>query len=134
MNYEHENETLKDLSKDKITVEVSFSPIYARVFDSTNPNWNTSKLYNQQFIKQAELFANQLLKTKGYIILNDVYDLLCLSHTKAGAVTGWVYKKDDMTRDNFIEFNVVSLSDSSNQFIIDFNVDGVILDYIPEES
>lgn len=132
MDYKQEIEKMKNLFGDPIVIEVAFSPIYSRIFDDRSPNFENNSRYNLMFLKQTEAYANQLLKARGHLFLNEVYDMLGLSHTKTGAITGWKCEENNMNRDNFVEFNIVPHPDIY-KFIIDFNVDGVILDYLSEE-
>lgn len=123
---------------------------YARTFEKyikkvngewvTNPFWNdASNEYNMMFIKNQERYANDLLRAKGYLFLNQVYELLGLPITQEGNVVGWVYDKDSTVGDNFVDFGIYADSCANyNDFIngvddyilLDFNVDGNILDLI----
>lgn len=112
---------------------------YARFFEEytadddgitiKNPNWTPSNEYNIMFLKSQERFANDLLRTRKRLFLNDVYRMLGLPATKAGQVIGWVY---DPERDNYVDFGLykdnLSYSDYVNGFdpaiLVDFNVDG----------
>lgn len=132
MDYKKEMEKLKNLLRDPITIEVAFSPIYSRIFDERSPNFENNSRYNRMFLKETEIYANKLLKERGHLFLNEVYDMLGLSHTKTGAITGWKYEENNMNGDNFVEFNILPYTDIY-QLIVDFNVDGVIFDYLPEE-
>ena len=71
--------------------------------------------------------------------MNDVYDMLGFPKTKAGQIVGWVYDENDNTRDNFVDFGFTNINkekcrDFVNGYernvILDFNVDGNILDMI----
>lgn len=132
MDYKKEREKLNGLLGDPITIEVTFSPIYSRIFDERSPNFENDSRCNLMFLKQTEAYANQLLKAREHLFLNEVYDILGLSHTKTGAITGWKCEENNMNGDNFVKFNVFPHPDIY-KFIIDFNVDGVILDYLAEE-
>lgn len=104
--------------------------IYARFFDSSNPNWTNSSEYNRIFIKAQQNYANHLLAARGHVFLNDVYDQLGFERTSAGAVVGWVKNGDG---DNYIDFDLDEAFGCLNDdmsYILDFNVDGVVYDKI----
>lgn len=103
-----------------------------------NPYWQSDNEYNLVFIKKQEAWANDLLHNRGYLYLNEVYDMLGLPPTKAGQIVGWVYSKDEENPigDGFVDFGLyvdnLSYSDFVNGFdpaiLLDFNVDGNIWD------
>jgi hypothetical protein len=109
---------------------------YARFFDEASLNWSKTPEYNKYFLKCQQNYANDLLKSRGHIFLNEVYDMIGVPRSQAGAVVGWVLGKDN---DNFVDFGMYNLDrmparDFINGYersiLLDFNVDGVILDLI----
>jgi hypothetical protein len=112
--------------------------IYARFFDQSSPSWSKEPEYNLIFLKCQQNYANDLLHSRGHVFLNEVYDMLGIPRSKAGAVVGWILTPDGQT-DNFINFGVFDdRSDAVRDFVngfegailLDFNVDGVIFDKI----
>jgi len=112
--------------------------IYARFFDYTSTSWSKDPEYNLIFLKCQQNYANDLLHARGHVFLNEVYDMLGIPRSKAGAVVGWLLTPDGQT-DNFINFGVFDeTSDTARDFVngregailLDFNVDGVIYDRI----
>lgn len=110
---------------------------YARIFDERNYNFEKDSQYNLMFIRSQERLANDKLIANGYLFLNEVYDMLGFQKTKAGQIIGWVYKPDNPVGDNYVdfglsEFNRESVRDFINGYerciVLDFNVDGYILD------
>lgn len=109
---------------------------YAKVFDDGCVRWTKEPEYNLTFLKNMQDYCNGLLKTKGHLFLNEVYDKLGIPRTKAGAVVGWIYNEKSPIGDNFVDFGI--RNERNNDFvngytsdcILDFNVDGNILDYI----
>lgn len=81
------------------------------------------------FLKHEERYANDLLKLRGTIFLNDVYEMLGFERTKAGQVVGWHYSKDNPIGDNEVIFGVQG---SYNSIAIDFNVDGIVINYLKD--
>lgn len=110
---------------------------YMRVFDHGNPNWHTQHELNLMFLRTQEQFANDMLRARGHVLLNDVYDMLGFERTGSGAIVGWAITKGE--GDNFVDFGIYDLSqDRKRAFIngdepfvvLDFNVDGVVYDLI----
>ena len=112
---------------------------YSRIFDDGCIGWTKDPEFNLMFLKDQQRYANDRLKTKGCLFLNEVYDMLGFQRTKAGACVGWVYDEKHPTGDNFVDFGLYNgYNDRTNAFvngrersvILDFNVDGYILDLI----
>lgn len=110
--------------------------MYAVVFDETNRNWKREWNYNSTFLAAQQTWANNKLKADGHVFLNDVYRMIGLPDTKAGAVTGWI---DGGDGDDTIVFNIFGANGYMGDMFaegnersvwIDFNVDGVIYDKI----
>ena len=110
---------------------------YARFFDEASPNWQRDPEYNLMFLKAQQQYANDLLKAKGRLFLNEVYDMLGIDRSKAGQVVGWVYNPDNPTGDNFVDFGIYDMSKErvrafvngyEPNILLDFNVDGNIWD------
>lgn len=97
---------------------------YARVFDNCSPDWETDSEYNRIFLAMCERCANDLLAKRGYILLNEVYDLLGLSRSEMGRHVGWKYDPKNAFIDNRVIFECSDGPD--NSIFIDFNVDGQI--------
>lgn len=112
--------------------------IYARFFDMSSTSWSKEPEYNLLFLQCQQNYANDLLHSRGHVFLNEVYDMLGIERSKAGAVVGWVLSKNGET-DNYINFGVFDgKTQASRDFVngfegailLDFNVDGVIYDKI----
>jgi hypothetical protein len=112
--------------------------IYARFFDPYSTSWSKEAEYNLLFLKCQQNYANDLLRSRGHVFLNEVYDLLGVPRSKAGAVVGWILSKNGET-DNFINFGVFDgreqvardfVNGREGAILLDFNVDGVIYDKI----
>jgi hypothetical protein len=112
---------------------------YARFFDDGCKGWTKDPEFNLMFLKDQQRYANDLLKTKGHVFLNEVYDLLGIPRTKAGQVVGWLYDEKHPIGDNFIDFGIYDVHSAAKRdfvngfertILLDFNVDGNILDLI----
>lgn len=127
----------KDGKDEEVTVlDPNGISAYAKYFDEFNANWSKDAEYNLMFLKTQQNYANDRLNARGHLFLNEVYDMLGMEHTKAGAVTGWVYSDKG---DNFVDFGIYNpQNDMAREFVngfersilLDFNVDGLILDQI----
>lgn len=109
---------------------------YARFFDEMCPDWKRNPEYNLIFLRAQQNWANDLLRARGHVFLNEVYDMLGIPRTKAGAVVGWVIGHEG---DNYIDFGLFDGENSAardfvngreRSILLDFNVDGVIYDKI----
>ena len=109
---------------------------YARFFDEYCAGWTKDAEYNLMFLRQQQNYANELLKSRGHLFLNEVYDMLGIDRTKAGNIVGWVYDEKHPIGDNFVDFGIYVLDNEKardfvngreRSILLDFNVDGDIL-------
>lgn len=112
---------------------------YARFFDDGCTGWEKDPEYNLMFLRAQQRYANDLLKTRGHLFLNEVYDMLGIERTKAGQVVGWVYNPEHPIGDNYVDFGIYDIHRTKardfvngyeNVILLDFNVDGNIWDLI----
>lgn len=112
---------------------------YARIFDDGNIGWEKDAEHNLAFLKMQQNYANHILTTRGYLFLNEVYEMLGFNKTKAGQVVGWFYDEKNPIGDNFVDFGIYKgESPAARNFVngyertvlLDFNVDGYILDRV----
>ena len=110
---------------------------YARFFDDGCAGWTKDPEYNLMFLRDQQRYANDLLKSKGHLFLNEVYDLLGIPRTKAGQIVGWIYDEKHPNGDNFVDFGIYDTNKTANRdfvngyertILLDFNVDGNIWD------
>lgn len=123
------------------TVEVADCTIgssgYARFFDETCTGWTRDAEYNHMFLKQQQNYANELLKARGHVFLNEVYDMLGMDRSRAGQAVGWVWNKEgDYDGDGYIDFGIDDVHNKQKRLfvngheksiLLDFNVDGDIM-------
>lgn len=125
-----------DGKKVKVSVssEKGGSP-YKALFGDHSPNWSKQPEYNQIFLQAQQAYANDRLRSRGYLFLNEVHEMLGLPATKAGQIVGWVWAGDG---DNFVDFGIFEDDYSGMRFVtgqersvwLDFNVDGNVLDIL----
>jgi hypothetical protein len=106
---------------------------FVRYFAKGNDHWDRSPDMNEFFLECQKNRANDILKTKGEITLNEVYELLGFERTDSGVVFGWIYDKYQPFGDNKVEFKYKKVHipnesgvGSSIGYAIDFNVYGNI--------
>ena len=111
---------------------------YARIIaEESSTCWDPNEDYTSQNLSAVQLWANRRLERKGHLFLNEVFDQLGLSRTREGAVVGWLKNGEG---DNYVSFGDFDASiyrvpsddyaRVDSNFIVDFNVDGVIWDKI----
>ena len=110
---------------------------YAKFFDESCAAWQNDPEYNLLFLKSQQQYANDLLKSRGRLFLNEVYRMLGIDETKAGQVVGWVYDPECPVGDNFVDFGIYDMTRErvrafvngyEPNILLDFNVDGNIWD------
>lgn len=143
LRYESEEVDILDEETGKIvaTTVVTSSPgsAYARFYDEhSSRNFSHDPDINILFLRNQQNHLNDRLKARGHVFLNEVYDSLGLSHTKAGAIVGWRWRRG--SGDDFIDFGcwdggeVVTdfFNGREDAILLDFNVDGPIYDKLEE--
>lgn len=107
------------------TVDAGVSD-YTFIFEPGNENWTGKYEHNLFFLEKFQNIFNDQLRARKHVFLQDVTRALGFEDTKIAAVTGWV--EGQSSGDEFINFNIKALPDG--RFLLDFNVDGIILDLI----
>lgn len=129
-----------DIQKEEYVEEETRPSVscYAKFFDESCVGWTKYPECNLMFLKVQEHYANEKLRARGYLFLNEVYDMLGMPRTKAGQVIGWVYDVNNPEGDNYIDFGIHAehnrnfVNGYESTVLLDFNVDGMILDRLPE--
>ena len=110
---------------------------YARFYDDGCNGWTKDPELNLVFLKRQQDAATDMLRRKGHLYLNEVYDMLGIPRTKAGQIVGWIYDEEHPVGDNYVDFGIYDsnkprVRDFVNGYertvLLDFNVDGNILD------
>ena len=125
------------------TVEVvdpnALHSMYSVVFCEGNLGWTRNAELNKVFLIQQQNYANDKLKAKGYITLNEVYEMIGAQTTAYGQLAGWVWTEDGSIGDNFVDFGIFDVYNEKacdfingieKSVILDFNCIGNILEYI----
>ena len=112
---------------------------YSRFFDDGCNGWDPNPSFSLMFLKRQEDYANDKLKARGYLFLNEVYELLGIPVCPMGQTVGWIYDEKNPIGDNYVDFGIFDaykekardfVNGYENVILLDFNVDGNILDYI----
>lgn len=112
---------------------------YARFFDESSQFWRKDAEYNLMFLRRQQDYANEVLKSRGHLFLNEVYEMLGFDRAKCGQVVGWVYDEKNPNGDNYVDFGIYDVNNERKRafvnghernILLDFNVDGVIYDLI----
>lgn len=111
--------------------ELGTSP-YGFKFDENSAGWDKSREYNEIYLKLQQDYASSLLRYRGHLFLNEVYDMLGVPRRAIGQLVGWVYDENNPNGDNFVDLDIFNERNNNdeNVFILDPNVDGYILDKI----
>jgi len=159
---EVENEIYRGIHKDKVIVidkdgnevektlpveHVDPASDWAVWFDESNRNWENNGILNLEWLELQERYANQMLKSRGYLFLSEVYKLLDIDDEvipnlklQGSHVVGWLYDPKDPTRDSYVSFGLRDRETGEyseralqikkygeRNILVDFNVDGDIL-------
>jgi len=120
---------------------------------NSTSKWSSNITYNRQLLYGAEKYFNQVLDSVGYVFLDDVLKYLGLQSCKMARMVGW--RKEYVLRgdgqyheesdgDGYISFGLTEWEsyiknhhslpweDNGREgwFLLNFNVDGIILDSI----
>ena len=135
---ENGNEVVTKTTKNVVDPLSIYSP-YAKFFDAGCSGWEDNPEYNLMFLRAQEKYVNDLLKSRGYVFLNEVYDALGIPRTEAGQFVGWVYEPENGDYDNYISFGIYDVNkENCKDFVngyeptilLDFNCDGNIIDRV----
>lgn len=128
----------EEVKKETVSVaELNEYSEYSKFYDDGCKGWTKDPELNRMFLMQIQNYANDKLQKKGYLFLNEVYEMLGIPKTKAGQIVGWIYDEVNPIGDNYVDFGLYDTSrEKTRDFVngyertvlLDFNVDGNILD------
>lgn len=99
---------------------------YSRFFDENNRLWMKDNVMNRFTLNNQRIYMYDLLATRGYLFLNEAYDMLGFSRTKDGQLVGWTYKEGMTVGDIYTIYR----HGESFVYLLDFKPHGIILDKI----
>lgn len=94
--------------------------------------WNRDRNYNLMFLCTQERYCNDILRYRGHIFLNEVFDMLGLPRTKLGQIVGWYYNENSPKETIWVNFEVFEGTDDEGDYLakIMLNTQGEILSKI----
>lgn len=113
--------------------------VYARIYQEGNKGWDENPEFSLVFLRRQQSYFNEVLQSRGYVLLNEVYESLGFPPTEVGGNVGWVYDEQNPVGDNFIDFGLYNVDNPRTAMfvngdergvVLDFNVDGVIWNHI----
>lgn len=126
-------ETGTNLGDENITVAdktLGGNP-YTMIFDSSCELWERDHEYNMLNLRAEQQYANDRLRSRGYLFLNDIFERLGVRGSKMGQVVGWIYDPKNDNGDNFVDFGINEMFiDDEEKIVLEFNPQGNILDLI----
>lgn len=134
---ENGNETV--VTKTVKVMDATSRDEHSVIFYEGNPGWDKDPERTKYYLMQQQNWANDVLQSKGYLFLNEVYDMLGFNRTAAGQLIGWYYDKTNPELHNYVDFGMFDVYDEQKikfvngdekAIVLDFNHDGNILEYI----
>lgn len=124
----------KMVEKETTILDRLSSAALTRVFDkNSSAHWCADPGYNPFFLDNQQRQANFILARQGHLFLNEVYDLLGMTHTQEGQVLGWVFE-DLGDNDTYVRFGFEDdgefIAGYTKDALLHFNIHGPILDLI----
>lgn len=123
--------------KVKNTVEVVGPEIanpYAVFFDETCGAWEKDAEYNKMFLCAEQNWANDRLRARGYLFLNEVYERLGVNPTAAGQHIGWIYAPEieGHKGDNYVDFGMSDVYREGTRRFVNGLERSILLDLNPD--
>ena len=82
---------------------------------------------NRFTLNNQRKYIYDLLATRGYLFLNEAYDMLGFSRTKNGQLVGWTYKEGMTVGDIYM---IYRHGNYGSLYMLNFKPQGIILDKI----
>ena len=99
-------------------------------FDEYNPQYQLHEEWNKIFLQSNENWAGEVLKARGHIFLNEVFDQIGFPRTKAGQVQGWWLEAGNHNEVDF-DISPFTADNGKVRYHLSFNIDGDILGRLP---
>lgn len=140
---ENGNETTVTKTLQEINADMDpsqYSP-FARFFDDSCEGWDPNPEYSLAFLNKQQAVATDMLKSRGYLYVNEVYELLGIKPCIEGQTHGWIYDEENPIGDNYVDFGIYRLHVEKNRdfvngyeqvILLDFNQDGYIMKHLKD--
>ena len=128
---EDENGKKKTVKRNIKYMDSTMPSEFAVIYDDGCAGWTKDPEDNKFFLIQQQRYANERLKRRGYLSLNEVYELLGFPSTKAGQVVGWLYncKDPNYKGDDFVDFGLYNVDYEPNRDFVNGYERNIILDF-----
>lgn len=103
------------------------TPVFTLAFNELCTGWSSMLGSNIWFLKAQERYANELLRVRGHLFVNEVYDMLGAPRIRDGWRYGWVF--DGNRIPDKVQFETFDTGDGNTRIILQ-NLDGDILKYL----
>jgi hypothetical protein len=70
-------------------------------FDSQSPHWFGDPEILRMFVRTQQNYANDLLRARGHLFVNEVLDMLSIPRTPRGQLEGWLYTDTERDQVDF---------------------------------
>lgn len=108
--------------------------IYARWFDKkTSSQFRDDPIHSLNYLTNVQNHMNDILQSRGFVFLNEVYNDLGMEWSTAGQIVGW---RKDGDGNGYVDFglhaprNILLMQGKEATALLDFNVDGIMADAI----
>lgn len=137
---QHDDGTTEEVESEEFVVDdeskKGYNNLYGRFFDEfNNPggNWTKDPYSNSNFLQNVEKHATWVLKTRGWLFLNEVYAMLGYEPTWYGGIVGWLRdgELNGVPVTGEVSFrckDIYSRYPTERSYFLDINCDGVIID------
>lgn len=108
---------------------------YDLIFDEMVDTWEPDAQLNKAFLSMVETHANNQLRMRGYLFLNEVYRMIGRYNNGQqiykpnGQLVGWVYDPNNEELSNCVKFGLDKMQ-GDRSVVLHFNVDGPIVNKI----
>lgn len=120
----------------------AYQQIYSQIFDQYSDRWQRKWTPDQvlSYLRGKQREANDMLRIRKHLFVNEVYDLLGLPRTAEGQVTGWILTQNNP--DSYVDFGLDAIPEEKLREILsaernedvairlNFNPDGLIYNMI----
>lgn len=95
-------------------------------FNSKNPNWVPNIDHDLFFLQAQQNMFNDILRARGHVYLNEIFDSLHLPRTVQGQILGWALSFNE---DSYVDFDIHT-GPGENEITLKFNLDGPIIGWM----
>lgn len=133
--YQDEKGKKKTRKKTVKTMDEEVRSPYSRFYTTGCDGWSKDPGVSLRNLFEKQAWCNERLRARGYLFLNEVYELLSIAPIREGQYLGWYYEPGKHEVE--VDFGVFDCHDIlkcnfvngfEDTVILDFNLDGNIVD------